>query len=817
VAGTTPIFRVFVSSTFADLRAERDALQRDVFPRLRRLCARHGASFQPIDLRWGVSQEAGLEQLTMKICLAEIERCQRTTRRPNFMILLGDRYGWRPLPAEVPAAELDVLLSELGGSPRAGDRTDARLVRASYIRDANTRPPVYLLRPREQRGAQRSDEEWEATEARLYAALLGAAERAGLPDEAGLKYRASATEQEIQAGLFAAPGAAEHVLCFQRDATGLPAGGRAGAFVDLKPDGTPDGDAERRLGGLKARLHATLGPRLHRYDATWVGDGLSGDHLAVLCDDAYGGLSQMIRAELESVEANDEERAAHVFAAERTRFFVGRAAPLAAIQGYLDEAPAAPVGAPPPESSPERPATSPEERPASPLLVWGRSGTGKSALLARAALLNEQAQPAAEVVMRFIGATAGSSDIRFLLDDLGRTVARRYGTPEPAPSRSFEELVQAFSARLDLATAERPLLLFLDALDQLGDADNARGLAWLPERLPPHVRLVVTTTEGECLEALRQRLAADHVVALDAMAPAEGGELFDLWLAADRRAVQPAQRDVVLGAFAACPYPLYLRLAFEAARTWRSYDEVDALPPTVAGVISDLFARLSREANHGPLLTSRVLGYLTASRFGLSEEEILGVLAHDDRFCEEFFADSPFGLPEGDGALRQIPVVLWSRLFFDLSPYLTERDQEAARLLTWYHRQLDEVARDEYLSAAAAAGERHTVLASFFRRQADPAGGGTWSGESPRGLSELPYHLTEARDWDALTATLTDFSYLETKLASVGVTERVDAEGDTAVVYEGVYQLLDDYRFALERFPADSDPNESAASEGGAT
>ena len=52
------IFRVFVSSTFADLKAERNALQEHVFPKLRRLCERHGCRFQAIDLRWGVSEEA---------------------------------------------------------------------------------------------------------------------------------------------------------------------------------------------------------------------------------------------------------------------------------------------------------------------------------------------------------------------------------------------------------------------------------------------------------------------------------------------------------------------------------------------------------------------------------------------------------------------------------------------------------------------------------------------------------------------------------------------------------------------------------------
>ena len=47
-------FRVFVSPTFSDLAAERNALQEHVFPRLREFCQKRGARFQAIDLRWGV-------------------------------------------------------------------------------------------------------------------------------------------------------------------------------------------------------------------------------------------------------------------------------------------------------------------------------------------------------------------------------------------------------------------------------------------------------------------------------------------------------------------------------------------------------------------------------------------------------------------------------------------------------------------------------------------------------------------------------------------------------------------------------------------
>jgi hypothetical protein len=58
----TRTFRVFVSSTFEDLKAERDALQREVFPKLRTLCEENNARFQAIDLRWSVRDEATLDQ-----------------------------------------------------------------------------------------------------------------------------------------------------------------------------------------------------------------------------------------------------------------------------------------------------------------------------------------------------------------------------------------------------------------------------------------------------------------------------------------------------------------------------------------------------------------------------------------------------------------------------------------------------------------------------------------------------------------------------------------------------------------------------------
>src|SRR5215813_9473343 len=110
---TTRVFRLFVSSTFSDMHLERDALQQQVFPRLADLCQQRSARFMAVDLRWGVTEAAAQGQQTMRICLEEIARCQRITARPNFIALVGDRYGWRPPPAAIPADDYAEILQSV--------------------------------------------------------------------------------------------------------------------------------------------------------------------------------------------------------------------------------------------------------------------------------------------------------------------------------------------------------------------------------------------------------------------------------------------------------------------------------------------------------------------------------------------------------------------------------------------------------------------------------------------------------------------------------------------------------------------------------
>jgi tetratricopeptide (TPR) repeat protein len=94
--------RVFVSSTFRDMQAERDELVKYIFPKLRKLCEQRGVTWGQVDLRWGITDEQKSEGQVLQICLDEIHRC-----RPYFIGLLGERYGWVPenIPPELVQRE----------------------------------------------------------------------------------------------------------------------------------------------------------------------------------------------------------------------------------------------------------------------------------------------------------------------------------------------------------------------------------------------------------------------------------------------------------------------------------------------------------------------------------------------------------------------------------------------------------------------------------------------------------------------------------------------------------------------------------------
>lgn len=793
-------FRIFVSSTFSDLKAERNALHEHVFPRLRELCEQQGARFQAIDLRWGVSDEASLDQQTMNICLGEIARCQETTPRPNFLVLLGDRYGWCPPPPQIPVFEFEQILERL-------KEEDRGLLIEWYRKDENAVPPEYILQPRIRGSLYEDYETWQPVEAHIHSILAQAVEGMDLNQQDRMKYTASATHQEIAAGAMQVDDADEHVLCFFREIEDLPQDQNAVGFLDLDKCGVPDREASSRLSQLKEQLYGRLSNNVYEFSAKWDNGGVTFDHIDLFCQEVYARLSKLIldeTARLEDLDALEGEIAEHeAFGRDRARFFIGRAELLQRIAGHLKS----------------------DDR--CPLAIFGVSGSGKSALMAKVVAQARSLRSEAEVVIRFIGATPDSSGGRELLESLCEQISRSYGADASSIPSNFQDLVQDFPQRLALATADKPLIILLDALDQLSDVNNARSLTWLPAELPEHVCLIVSTIPGDTQAVLQAKLPPDVHLELEPMPRDEAEILLDLWLKDMERTLQAAQRQEILTKFMNCPQPLYLKLAFAEARRWKSYQGIPSgadgrpgLSEDIKGLLRDLFVRLSSEANHGELLVSHSLGYLASGKNGLTEDELLDVLARDvdvytwflqslyhsppdliqhvrayleddpsvlewelvDQSISEATAEAWLSEIRQDrdsdrlrdfvsrmlaksGGLR-LPVVLWSRLYFDLEPYLAHRTADGASLLGFY-RHVSEVVGEDYLSDGTERGI-HQSLADYFGDQA------LWmereEERSPnlRMMSELPYQQAHGERWDELQSTLTDFTFLQAKLNAVG-------------------------------------------------
>ncbi len=771
--GASRTFRVFVSSTFSDLKAERNALQERVFPRLRALCMRHDCRFQAIDLRWGVTEEASLDQRTMQICLDEIVRCQQVTPRPNFLILLGDRYGWRPLPFEIGAEEFEALALASSGADRellVWSESQPAGRKGWYRRDDNALEPVYVLQPRS--GEYREPATWASAERELRRILNSAATVASAAAErAGADYDTSATEWEVVRGALDTPDPHIHAFAFFRSIEGLPDDASAAAFVDLDPSGQRDRGASLRLEALKERLRNRLPGNVREYRAQWAQNEVTTAHLDQFCEDVFQSLAPVIEGEiarLESVDPLEQEKEAHaLFAQERSRHFAGRAEPLRRIEEHLSGA------------------------ASQPLLVTGPSGIGKTALLGRALADARRRHQGAVVLGRFIGATPGSIDPHSLLRgiseqvyaDFGLEALKRSEMDALGPARAGDDYADAAAAigrryalgsssddlvrLLGLIPANGKLLLIIDALDQLVGLEEAQ-FDWLI-RLPRTVRVVVSSLPDPRIEALLDRLAGFGAVDVGRLAEAEAGTVLHSWLVDAGRTLQLAQEEVLLQGFRTSASPLHLKLAFEEARRWPSFLQPAEIPGEILGMLDVLFARLVRD--HGEELVSRSLGYLCAARYGLSEDELLDLLARDDDFVREFLRSARHALPSSEEGRPALPVVLWSRLYFDLEPYLMERRTLGGTVLGFYHRLAAEAARRAFLPGRRE-DETHQRLAAFFSGQPSWQDAGT---PNSRKATELLFHVERLGTSPALHGSALDGPLLEAKMA-VGLQDELYGE-----------------------------------------
>ncbi|XP_048198662.1 NACHT domain- and WD repeat-containing protein 1 [Perognathus longimembris pacificus] len=697
---------------------EREALLANAYPEVQAFCQKHGLMFEVVDLRWGIQDTEAPDHTMTELCLEELSRCQETSIGPTFIALLGDRYGPCPVPGLIKEQEWEALRAPLTARPQ-----DLELVARRFQRDENAVPPTYVLQEPDVGEAHGPEE------ASLTSVLRGGAQEAWrlglLNQEQWHRYHRSVLEWELDSGVLR-PGAAQGATVFLREISDLHKhilDHCALQAVDRLPDGCLDTDAQSLLHRLKGRLAEAHPEVVKAHPVPWSRDLLNPKnkaHARYLRELSEQFVARAHHQILEGLRERDAAPLPLAWLYQELHHHLRQGAEAAAtFCGRLDLL--ARLG---------RRLRADDGRPHAPLVLFGSPGVGKTALLCKlagdtAGLLGRRTVTA----LRVLGSSGRSMDACQLVQSLAFQVCLAFGLPPP-PAQVLARrscLVQFLHALLHTVARRNceSLVLILDNVDGLDTIGPSGGLPWLPARCPPRVHLILSVCSGQhgVLDTLRRTLRdPDVFFEVPPLTASQGQDMVGRLLAAAGRTLSPVQRAALWACLPECGHPWRLRLAFEEARRWASFTVPAPLAATAPEAAHQLCRRL--EDTHGQLLVAHVLGYLAASRYGLSEAELKDVLSLDEVvLCHVYQAWTP-----PSRQVLRFPPLLWVRLRRDLGHCLARRPTDGCTLLAIAHRQLAEVVAVRYLSGPEKA-KRHSVLADFFS--------GAWS-QGTKKLITLP-------------------------------------------------------------------------------
>ena len=489
----------------------------------------------------------------------------------------------------------------------------------------------------------------------------------------------SVTELEIVHGVLNNPDMAGHAFFYFREPSASPVHSEIPSLQDKQKK-------------LKASIRKSGFPVVENYaDAQSVGELVLKDlETAINKEFPEETLSQLERDRL------DHE----VFADSRAKVYIGREDYFDCLYGH-----ARGTGA--------------------PLIVLGESGSGKSALLANWGIEYRKKYPETFMLFHFIGSSTDSTDMTAMLRRVILEIKERYTLENDVPE-TLEEIRAQFPNWLSMAAARGPFVLILDALNQLEDKDNAAELIWLPEFIPPEVRLIVSTLIGKSMDALHKR--DWQTLNIKPLEPKERQDLITDYLFKLYSKTLPPDLVEFIAAQDQCANPLYLHALLEELRIFGKHEEIRERidhylkakdPGRLYGLILD---RLEQDYEKDrPGLVGEAMSLLWAARRGLSEPELLEIM--------------------------DLPHLSWSPLSLALQDSLVNR----SGLLDFFHDYLRQAVNKKYIQTVKTEKNIHLRLADYFKpKEIDD-----------RKIDELPWQLSQAQEWELLQECLIDLPFFE--------------------------------------------------------
>ena len=648
-------FRVFVSSTFQDFLTEREIINNKLSAEIEAYCRKKGYSVQFVDLRWGISAEAASNQKTMPICLGEVDRCNRLSPRPNFIAMIGNRYGWVPLPYAIKETEFKII-------DAAVCKHDKYILNRWYKLDENAAIPEYVLIPRA--GRYIDNDIWSAEESVLRDIFQDVVSKNIIQGNAVDKYVKSATEQEIIEGLLNnKKSALDTITIFKK----LESGEDTKSIAEIKKR------IECKYREDSAEDNLIYIDRDEIYEETFE-------------KELFNALKKNIDREIDRLERTEtdltEERKHIGFAHDKSENYI-KSNGFNEVKNYiLSEC---------------------ETGFNEPMYVIGPSGTGKSTLLAKAACEHEN-----ECICRFSGATYESMTLFEILNSVISDIRGRYEFGFDS-NVSKKNLSDKFEETLYLVPDNEKLIIILDGIDVCTDISEYNENVF-PLSIPGNVKLIISSTPDCRLTGMGKRI---HIRYMDEYT---GWLLFKQTLEKNNRRIRNGRqvqhiKDIIKGKHSA----IYIYILALICTDLRSFDEMPEISGDEDQICSEIVTHICVKRGHSKNIVLKVLSLIAFAPFGLTESEIQELLYRDEKIFREI--NDFYKLNNSCIGRERIPYVIWSRLFFDLDGFLTYMDDEGQSVIRFSHGSFSALIENKYkecYSEAALAVTSFFKEQSFF-------------------------------------------------------------------------------------------------------
>ena len=435
-----------------------------------------------------------------------------------------------------------------------------------------------------------------------------------------------------------------------------------------------------------------------------------------------------------------------------------------------------------------------------PLVIYGATGSGKTTTIAKAAadineaIENSDLSMPTSIVTRFIGKDDQTETIQHLLYYLCHQLAFITGRYRQDVPSSYRSLKNYFIDLIQRGEYGGMLVILLDGLDKISSTDSGHKLDWLPSRIAANVKIVATVNSEnvEMFERVQNKLE-DGIIQMPEFTSIDCENIMKLLMNDSDRSVNYNQWKQIQNAFRNCSSPLFVNLVFEKVLKWKSNEFKD----THLGISADQIVRQvfdDVEQRFGKALVCKILGYLSASKTGLSESELEDILSLDDEALNNVFITLGCYPPA-----RRFPQLCWILLRNALAPFLVSVEMDDIAVIQWKFKVFSQHASERYANTETDSCVRiHSNIADYFL--------GIWSGvkrkpfkhpavlmakykfletddeacrfvpEQPfkfeqsnsynlRKMSQLPYSLLCCKRYDELKAhVLCNYDYIFSKL-----------------------------------------------------